>query len=628
MIRYYWARFWPFLLFAFGIEAVENLFTVSFEYRNMDFGLLPLLKTGYVFVTEFVVTMCYWLLPYALYLWILPRRKAGGRADRWITVSWFFLFALANLFEDVAEAFFWNEFEASFNFIAVDYLIYTKEVIGNIYESYPIIPILLGVLAVSVLAAWGFRRLLIPKLPEAPSGWKRGCVVVALLACITGGYWMVDIKDADSVGNRYNSEMAKDGLYSLFSAFIKNELDYRSYYLTLPDQDASAFLAGEFSADDTSVPDAASGSAARRVRPVAEAIRPNVVVVIMESMGAEFLNECRQDGADLTPCLSRLSREGVFFPNTYATGTRSVRGLEAVSTSIPPLPGMSIVRREGNEHLRTIGSIFREKGYDLKWIYGGYGYFDNMNYFFGNNGFQVMDRHSMEDSEVTHSTIWGVCDEDLFRRAVREADESYGSGKPFLQVVFTTSNHRPYTYPEGRIDIPSHTGRLGAVKYADYSVGALVEEAKGRPWFDNTLFVFVADHGAGSAGKKSLNPETHRIFSIFYAPALLKPERRETPISQIDVLPTLLGLLKWPYDAAFYGKDALKPSYQSRYFVSNYQYIGYVKGDDMVVLKPQRGAEFYRGGHEAAADDRLKELEKEAVYYYQHASDWRKHLKE
>lgn len=528
----------------------------------------------------------------------------------------------------MAEAFFWNEFEASFNFIAVDYLIYTKEVIGNIYESYPIIPILLGILAVSVLAAWGMRRFLIPGNAEAPRGWKRGCVVAALLLCVTGGYWLVDIKDADAVGNRYNSEMAKDGLYSLFSAFIKNELDYRTYYKTLPDQDAAAFLAGEFTADDTSVPDAASGSVKRQVRPAAEAIRPNVVVVIMESMGAEFLNECRKDGEDITPCLSRLGREGIFFPNTYATGTRSVRGLEAVSTSIPPLPGMSIVRREGNENLRTIGSIFKEKGYDLKWIYGGYGYFDNMNYFFGNNGFQVMDRNSMDDSEVTHSTIWGVCDEDLFRRAVREADESCGRGVPFLQVVFTTSNHRPYTYPEGRIDIPSHTGRLGAVKYADYSVGAFVEEARSKPWFDNTLFVFVADHGAGSAGKKSLNPETHRIFSIFYAPALLKPERRETAISQIDVLPTLLGLLKWPYDASFYGKDALKPSYRSRYFVSNYQYIGYLRGDDMVVLKPQRGAEFYRDGNEVAPDDRMKELEKEAIYYYQNASDWRKHLKE
>lgn len=371
MIRYYWGRFWPFLLFAFGIEVVENLFTVFFEYRNMDFGFLPLLKTGYIFITEFLITMCYWLLPYAIYLWLLPRSKAGGRADRWITLAWFFLFALANLFEDVAEAFFWNEFEASFNFIAVDYLIYTKEVIGNIYESYPIVPILLGILAVSVLAAWTMRRFLVPGNAEAPRGWKRGCVVAALLACVTGGYWLVDIKDADSVGNRYNSEMAKDGLYSLFSAFIKNELDYRTYYKTLPDQDAAEFLAAEFTADDTSVPDAAAGSVKRLVRPAGEAIRPNVVVVIMESMGAEFLNECRKDGEDITPCLSRLGREGIFFPNTYATGTRSVRGLEAVSTSIPPLPGMSIVRREGNENLRTIGSIFKEKGYDLKWIYGG-----------------------------------------------------------------------------------------------------------------------------------------------------------------------------------------------------------------------------------------------------------------
>ncbi len=135
---------------------------------------------------------------------------------------------LANLFEDVAEAFFWNEFEASFNFIAVDYLVYTKEVIGNIYESYPIIPILGGILAASVLAVWGMKRFLLPRNGAVPVGWKRGCVVLFLLACVTGGYWLVDIKDADAVNNRYNSEMAKDGLYSLFSAFLKNELDFRA----------------------------------------------------------------------------------------------------------------------------------------------------------------------------------------------------------------------------------------------------------------------------------------------------------------------------------------------------------------------------------------------------------------
>ena len=181
MIRYYWGRFWLFLLLAFGIEAVENLFTVFFEYRNMDFGVIPLLKTAYIFVTEFSITMCYWLLPYAVYLWILPRGKAGGKADRWITCAWFFLFVLANLFEDVAEAFFWNEFEASFNFIAVDYLIYTKEVIGNIYESYPIIPILIGILgdeAFSGSPPWGSSRGVEAGLRGAvPAGVHNGRVL-------------------------------------------------------------------------------------------------------------------------------------------------------------------------------------------------------------------------------------------------------------------------------------------------------------------------------------------------------------------------------------------------------------------------------------------------------------------
>ncbi|MFR4224365.1 MAG: hypothetical protein ACLT38_12660 [Akkermansia sp.] len=131
-------------------------------------------------------------------------RAGGGKADRWFTSAWFFLFVLANLFEDVAEAFFWNEFEASFNFIAVDYLVYTKEVIGNIYESYPIIPILGGIRAASVLAVWGMKRFLLSRNGAVPAGWKRGCVVLFLLACVTGGYWLVDIKDADAVNNRYN----------------------------------------------------------------------------------------------------------------------------------------------------------------------------------------------------------------------------------------------------------------------------------------------------------------------------------------------------------------------------------------------------------------------------------------
>lgn len=112
---------------------------------------------------------------------------------------------------------------------------------------------------------------------------------------------------------------------------------------------------------------------------------------------------------------------------------------------------MPIVRLQGNDNLRGIWSVFRERGYDTKWIYGGYGYFDNMNAYFSGNGFTVVDRTVMQPEEITFSNIWGVCDENLFARAIKEADASHAAGKPFFNFVLTTSNHRPYTYPDGKI---------------------------------------------------------------------------------------------------------------------------------------------------------------------------------
>ena len=149
----------------------------------------------------------------------------------------------------------------------------------------------------------------------------------------------------------------------------------------------------------------------------------------------------------------------------------------------------------------------------------------------------------------------------------------------------------------------------------------LIKNAKTKPWFNDTLFVFIADHGAGSAGKQELNPETHRIPWIFYAPKHVKPKRYDFPVSQIDMLPTLLGLLNFDYDSVFYGKDALKPDYAPRYFVSNYQYVGYSKDKDLVVLKPVKAVTYYKDGKQTK--EPLPDLLEGAVSYYQHASDWR-----
>lgn len=620
-MMYFIRRLLPFYIATLTIEFVETCVLCFVERANLDWSFWAVTRMTGVALLQTTVSFLYLVIPLMIYLVALPKNKVYGRFDRIFTFLVFTLFLIVNIFEEVSEAIFWEEFASTFNFIAVDYLIYTKEVIGNIFQSYPVIPIVTLIVLVSVFLAYLFRRTLYPKVTPPALGYRLLYLLGLVLLCV-GSFFAVDIKIAESGENRYNNEISKDGLYSLFSAFIKNELNYNDFYFTRAPEKNTEFLRRDLAQEKAAFKDKAD-SIERQIRTPGEK-KMNVIFVVMESMGYEFFDELHPEFS-LTPNLSELSEEGVFFSRVYATGTRTVRGLEAVSLSIPPLPGMSIVRRKDNENLHSIGTVFKEKGYDTKWLYGGYGYFDNMNYFFGNNGFQVIDRTNIDESKIRHANIWGVSDEDIFDRALEEADASHASGKPFLQVIMTTSNHRPFTYPEGKIDIPSQTSRFGAVKYADYAVGELVKKAKSKPWFDNTLFVFIADHGAGSAGKQELNPETHRIPLIFYAPEMLKPARYDYAVSQIDALPTLLGLLNFNYDSVFYGKDALDPSYTPRYFVSNYQYIGYLRDKDMVVLKPVKAASYYRDGH--LSKEPMDELRDEAVSYYQHASGWRDHYK-
>jgi phosphoglycerol transferase MdoB-like AlkP superfamily enzyme len=158
----------------------------------------------------------------------------------------------------------------------------------------------------------------------------------------------------------------------------------------------------------------------------------------------------------------------------------------------------------------------------------------------------------------------------------------------------TTSNHRPFTYPDGKIDIPSHTGRSGGVKYADYALGRLLSEAKKKPWFKDTIFVIVADHCAGSAAKLALPIKNYEIPFFIYAPALVKPQVVDKMMSQIDVAPTVLGLLNMKYTSAFIGKNILTDDvWSERAFISTYQKLGYIHDDTLVILGPKKEAEYF-----------------------------------
>ncbi len=536
-------------------------------------------------------------LPLIVVLTLLPSGALRRGWMRWLVAGAGFATVLALLFGATAEWTFWDEFGVRFNFIAVDYLVYTTEVMGNIRESYPMPLILGGIAVAAALFTWLLWRSRLPhRWLDAPDGpWRRRYRSGALWfasALVVGV--LLSENHLPAFRNNFNRELAKNGVWSLFAAFNNNVLDYRQFYRTLPEAESFARLREELVEDGSILLRPSEFDTLRYVKNAGPELRPNVIQITVESLSADFLGIFNR-ASGLTPNLVEVAGKSLVFDNFYATGTRTDRGMEALTLSLPPTPGRSMIKRPRNEDMFTLGSVFRAKGYDTAFIYGGFGYFDNMNYFFGNNGYRVIDRNSPR-SDITFANVWGACDEDLFRWTMREADAGAASGKPFHYFVMTTSNHRPYTFPEGRIDLPSKvSGRAGAVKYSDYAIGKFLRDAAEKPWFKNTVFVIVADHCASSAGKTELPVQNYHIPLILYAPGgHIAAGHIKTLTSQMDYAPTLLGLLNWSYPSRFFGHDVRKIQPDAAHaFVGSYQKLGHLEKGEFVVLRP-RGESTYK----------------------------------
>ena len=550
----------------------------------------------------------------------------GPRATR-LRVPLLFVYVFVLLFVAVSEGIFWDEFGVRFNFIALDYLVFTTEVIGNIRESYPVGTIVAALVGVTLLIVAGCRRWLNPSLAQlrnpqpAGSRWRQApaLLVISLFAVLA--YWKVP--PAEFSSNGFANELADNGWRSFIWAARQNRLDYRQFYATRPDAEVRRDLQRLSGHATVSATHAPVQKVAYHAPQALGGKQPNVVVVMMESFSAEYMATFgNREG--LTPNLDRLAGEGLLFSRLYAAGTRTVRGLEALSAALPPLPGKSVVRWPNVSNLNTLGASLAEHGWQPHFLYGGYGAFDNMNAYFAAQGYQVTDRTGFQDGIVEFENIWGVADEHLFDQVLLEIDRDHAAGKPFFGHIMTASNHVPFTYPAGRIDIPSPGKRRGGVKYADYAVGRFIEMAKQKPWFDNTVFLFVADHCASSAGKTKIPVDRYHIPAVLYAPKWLKPGRVDTLASQIDLVPTLLALLGLGKEDHFVGRDILRMApEEGRALLSTYQNLGYLKGNLMTVLQPRRKIETFRisdDGREASAVATDPKLADEAIAYFQGAA--------
>jgi phosphoglycerol transferase MdoB-like AlkP superfamily enzyme len=577
------------LFFAASLLTRLGLLITARHEVTWDASIIGVFANGAWFDAAFAVFAVFpWLLLGA----VAPARFLQSAIGKWIVAGFMTVFASILIFITTAEGVFWDEFGARFNFIAVDYLIWTQEVLGNISESYPMIPILSGIVALAGgLAWWMNRKGLFSWVASGTTTWMDRCAwPLAGLAICTLAVLAVDQSSMPVFANQYHGELAKNGCWSFFAAFKQMEIDYEKWYAVLPKDQALGEAKQRLSTTDAPASSPAVNDLHRGIVGRGDERRWNVIVVCMESMSGDFMSYLGNKSG-LTPNLDRIAKESIFFENLYATGTRTVRGIEALTLSLPPTPGQAIIYRPEGTNLITTFSPFLDRGYDCAFFYGGDGRFDFMNRYFSTAGCRIMDGGAWEKEDVTFKTAWGACDEDLFRKTITEADANHAADKPFHFFCMTTSNHRPYDFPAGRIDLPSHGGRKAAVKYADWALGHLIEEANKRPWFKDTLFVICADHCASSAGKTEIDVTKYRIPAMIYNPSLVAAKTIGTLSSQIDVMPTMFGLLNWNYETLGYGHDLLAPAaagLSGRAFVSNYQKLGLLRDNGISILKPNR----------------------------------------
>lgn len=542
-----------------------------------------------------LILICLWAMPAVL---LIPFLSYWRRFWFSLTFYWAWLGLALIVFIELATPAFLLQFDARPNRLFVEYLRYPKEVLSTLLFGFT--GAFIGGTTLTVLfGALLFKLLRVRDAHLTVWSWRKNLVLwpLVFLCVFMGIRSTTDHRPANPAffaitgDAMVNSLVINSGYSVLYAIYnMKHEARSSEIYGKLPVDEMLSrsldwpWLKGYQFADK----EFPTFHYQRAVNAPAKPL--NLVIVLQESMGATFVGAL--GGVGVTPELDKLVDEGIWFERLYATGTRSVRGIEAVVAGYPPTPAQSVVKLSKSQRdFTTLASVLKSAGYSTQFIYGGEAHFDNMRGFFTGNGFsQIVDVNQIKNPVFIGS--WGASDEDLFNTAHQQLSELHRSGQPFFSLIFTSSNHEPFEFPEGRIELHEQPKDVvnNAVKYADWAMGQFFATAKQSDYWQDTVFLVVADHDNRVYGDNLIPVEKFQIPGLVLGGSI-KPARISELASQIDLAPTLLSLMGVSSCHAMTGRDfMMDPSSPGRAILQFEDYFALMEPEKITLLKPDASA--------------------------------------
>ena len=566
-----------------------------------------------------IVTSVLLILPVIL-LTLAPTLFSRGVA---LFLKYYFLLVMAVLiYIEVATFPFIAQYDVRPNYLFVEYLVYPKEVFSMIWAEYK------PELFIAFFLIMGFIYLYMKNFKDDvkaifEEGYIKRVWLFLPLAIIlflgirsSFGHRPANVSDAMYSSNRMLNEITKNSLHSIaYAVYVNSKNEGKAISKLYGKMDIqTAIKRVEKRLNIKSLDKKFPLSRLEKTHFKSKKSK-NLVIFLQESLGYQFV-EAVGGEKGITPHLNALSREGVLFKDLYSNGTRSIRGIAGTVAGNYSVPGKGVLKRNKSQNdYFTIAKLLKPYGYYSSFIYGGESRFDNMKSWFLGNGFdEIIDESKFKNPSFVGT--WGVCDGDVVQRANEEYKKLYSQNQKFASVIFSTSNHSPFDFPDDTIELIEGVPKKSvknAIRYADFAIGKFIELAKKEDYYKDTIIVIVADHNVRVYGDDMVPVDMFQIPAIILGEGV-KPYVYEKIASQPDVLATALDLIGLDLRYPIMGHSIFSDAKQNVTLMQFHDYYALRADDKVAILRPNMKPKtfIYENKHlkETQSDE---DLEKDAL---------------